>query len=126
MNRFHPSETIERTRKRWDVYLFVDGNNPVLIESKVNTKVAKLLIVSWDYKNHDAALIFWPNELQVPAPWFTSKATFCVWVWDDWRYQKMDCEPVTPLQASTMLSISSKVLLFLPVGVQPPTVLNQQ
>ena len=49
---------------------------------------------------------------------------FCVWVWVDLMYEKIDCEPVTALQAAAMLSSSSQVLLFLPVGVVPPPCLN--
>lgn len=58
---------------RWDVYLFAPQVDPILIESRVKTNVAKTSWLRWNHRFHRSVLVFWPSDVPIPINWFSSK-----------------------------------------------------
>lgn len=77
IREFSPKVSVKKlgeVSRRWDVYLFVPANDPVLVESKVKTNAARVSWMRWDHRVHHSALVFWPSELPVPINWFSSNS----------------------------------------------------
>lgn len=59
---------VERDAPRWQCWLLdVHTSQPILISRGLSKRAARISWQRWNPSNHDAALMYWPENLPLPS-----------------------------------------------------------